>query len=62
MRSLLAVTLLATAVLIGIATSHLVTREAPRDCLPPSARSIENLFAPCLARQRQEEIETTGQR
>jgi hypothetical protein len=62
MRALLAATLLATAVLIGIATSHLETTRAFRDCPPPSAQSVENLFAPCLARERQEEIETTGQR
>jgi len=62
MRAFLAVTLFAMAVLIGVATFHLVSTGAPRDCPPPSGRSVEDLFAPCLAQERREELETTGRR
>jgi hypothetical protein len=62
MRVWLGVTLLAMSLLIGLATFHRVNRGSPRDCPPPSARSVEDLFAPCLAQERREEIETTGRR
>jgi len=62
MRGLLAVTLLAMAVLIGVITFHLGSTVPRRDCPIPSGRSIEDLFAPCLAQERREEIETTGRR
>jgi hypothetical protein len=62
MRALLALTLVATAVLIGVATFHLALDGTVRDCPTPSGRSVENLFAPCLAQSRREEIETTGRR
>jgi hypothetical protein len=62
MRALLGVTLLAMALLVGLATSHWVNTGASRICPPPSARSVEELFAPCLAQERREEIETTGRR
>jgi hypothetical protein len=57
MRSLLAVAMVAAALLL--ATFHVVTTGARRDCPPPSGQSIENLFAPCLAR---DEVATTGRR
>jgi hypothetical protein len=57
MRSLLAVAMVATPLLL--ATFHVTTRGASRHCPPPSGQSIEKLFAPCLAR---EELETTGWR
>lgn len=62
MRALLAVALLATALLTGLATFHVISTGTPPVCPPPSGQSIENLFAPCLARERQEESETTGRR
>ena len=62
MRALLAVTLLAAAVLLGVTTFHLGSTGTRRDCQPPSGRSVEHLFAPCLAQERREEIETTGRR
>ena len=61
MRGLLAVALVATAVLIGIA-AFLGSTGTRRDCPLPSGRSVEELFAPCLAQERREEIETTGRR
>jgi hypothetical protein len=54
--------LLAAAILIGVAISHLVSAGRPAHCPPPSGRSVEDLFAPCLAQERREEVETTGRR
>jgi hypothetical protein len=62
MRAVLAVALVATAALIGLATFHVMTTEIARNCPAPSGRSVENLFAPCLAHGHQEEFETTGRR
>ena len=61
MRGLLAFALVATAVLIGVAT-FLGSTGTRRDCPPPSGRSVEDLFAPCMAQKQREEIETTGRR
>jgi hypothetical protein len=63
MRALVSVAMLATALLTGLVTFHVITTGVRRECPPPSGQSIENLFAPCLAREgHQKQLETTGRR
>ena len=61
MQTQMAAVLLGTVMLVGLAIAS--GHQTPSNCPTPSARSVEDLFAPCLARHnRPEKIETTGQR
>ena len=66
MRALIPVVLLllGASVYVGLVIETAVPQNAAREaCSPPSSRSVESLFAPCLAKRPQpQELETVGQR